>query len=64
MTMVVSQERENMAEASTLTSKMKKMKRSLYILIVSFVLLLTGCKKKLDQQPISELSSELFWKNS
>ncbi len=62
--MVVSQGRENMAEALILTSKMKKMKRSFYIVIVSFVLLLTGCKKKLDQQPISELSSELFWKTA
>jgi hypothetical protein len=62
--MVVSQGRENMAEASILTSKIKKMKRSFYIVIVSFVLLFTGCKKKLDQQPISELSSDLFWKTA
>jgi hypothetical protein len=34
--MVVSQGRENMAEALILTSKMKKMKRSFYIVIVSF----------------------------
>ncbi|TMI74265.1 MAG: RagB/SusD family nutrient uptake outer membrane protein [Bacteroidetes bacterium] len=38
------------------------MKRSAYILIILSVVLATGCKKKLDQQPISELSASLFWK--
>src|SRR5437868_11567620 len=38
------------------------MQRSIYCLIALNVLLGTGCKKKLDQQPISELSAALFWK--
>ncbi|HET6995707.1 MAG TPA: RagB/SusD family nutrient uptake outer membrane protein, partial [Chitinophagaceae bacterium] len=40
------------------------MKRSIYIIIIIALsgLLVTGCKKKLDQQPISDLSSALFWK--
>src|SRR6185503_19798083 len=38
------------------------MKRSAYILIILSLALATGCKKKLDQQPISELSASLFWK--
>jgi len=38
------------------------MKRSIYILIVLTGILITGCKKKLDQQPISDLSASLFWK--
>ena len=38
------------------------MKRSIYILIAFTGILMTGCKKKLDQQPISDLSASLFWK--
>ena len=38
------------------------MKRSIYILIALTGILVTGCKKKLDQQPISDLSASLFWK--
>ena len=40
------------------------MKRFIYILIASLSLLIAGCKKKLDQQPISSLSRELFWKTA
>lgn len=36
----------------------------LYIAIVAFSLFMAGCKKKLDQQPISDLSSALFWKTA
>lgn len=38
------------------------MKQSTYIFIILSGLLIIGCKKKLDQQPISDLSSQLFWK--
>ena len=38
------------------------MKRSIYIIIALTGILVTGCKKKLDQQPISDLSASLFWK--
>ena len=40
------------------------MKKLIYIVIVVFSLLVAGCKKKLDQQPISDLSSSLFWKTA
>jgi len=40
------------------------MKKLIYIVIVVFSLLAAGCKKKLDQQPISDLSSSLFWKTA
>ncbi|HTD92307.1 MAG TPA: RagB/SusD family nutrient uptake outer membrane protein [Chitinophagaceae bacterium] len=40
------------------------MKGSIYIKIALFGLLFAGCKKQLDQQPISDLSSELFWKTA
>jgi len=40
------------------------MKRLFYITITSFVLFTIGCKKQLDQQPISDLSSALFWKTA
>jgi hypothetical protein len=43
---------------------MKKMNRLLFIVVVVFNLLVTGCRKKLDQQPISDLSSALFWKTA
>jgi starch-binding outer membrane protein, SusD/RagB family len=43
---------------------MKKMNRLLFIVIVVFNLFVTGCRKKLDQQPISDLSSALFWKTA
>src|SRR5215216_4913869 len=39
------------------------MTRALYILIVLAGLVVVGCKK-LDQQPISDLSSALFWKTA
>ena len=47
-----------------LTSKRKKMKRIFFIAITSFVIFSMGCKKELDQQPISDLSSSLFWKTA
>ena len=34
------------------------------LIIVIAVLVFTGCKKQLDQQPISDLSNELFWKTA
>jgi hypothetical protein len=40
------------------------MKRLIYIVTGVFSLLTIGCKKELDQQPISDLSSELFWKTA
>ena len=40
------------------------MKRSFYILIALMVLLISACNKELDQQPISDLSSDLFWKTA
>lgn len=39
------------------------MKRLLYTGIISFTFL-TSCNKELDQQPISDLSSALFWKTA
>jgi starch-binding outer membrane protein, SusD/RagB family len=47
-----------------LTFKSTMMRKLLYILFVSFGLLSLGCKKQLDQQPISDLSSDLFWKTA
>src|SRR5258705_5734405 len=38
------------------------MKRSIYLYIAFIALVAASCKKKLDQQPISELSAALFWK--
>lgn len=40
------------------------MKRIFFITITSFVIFNIGCKKQLDQQPISDLSSSLFWKTA
>ena len=41
------------------------MKRlSIYIPVLLLCMLMTQCKKKLDQQPISDLSSSLFWKTA
>lgn len=45
-----------------LTFKLMKMRKGIYISIVLCGLLFIGCKKQLDQQPISDLSSDLFWK--
>ena len=45
-----------------LTFKRTAMKRSIYTTIILLSLASSGCKKQLDQQPISDLSSELFWK--
>ena len=39
------------------------MKRLIYIIVVLSGMFFPGCKK-LDQQPISDLSSELFWKTA
>ncbi|HET8829490.1 MAG TPA: RagB/SusD family nutrient uptake outer membrane protein [Pelobium sp.] len=39
------------------------MKRFKILLLITFVIsLITGCEKFLDQQPISDLSNELFWR--
>jgi starch-binding outer membrane protein, SusD/RagB family len=40
------------------------MKGSIYIKLALLSLLFAGCKKQLDQQPISDLSSDLFWKTA
>jgi len=40
------------------------MKRLLYIFIGALSLPVISCKKQLNQQPISDLSSELFWKTA
>lgn len=40
------------------------MKKLIYIVFPLLVLSILGCKKQLDQQPISDLSSELFWKTT
>src|SRR5690242_1997456 len=40
------------------------MKKSLYYILLLTLLAATGCKKYLDQQPISSLSTESFWKTS
>src|SRR5687768_2137484 len=40
------------------------MKKLIYILFPLLILWISGCKKQLDQQPISDLSSELFWKTT
>ena len=41
-------------------SDMKK----ILLYLMPAMLLLTGCEKFLDQQPISSLSTELFWKTA
>ena len=46
-----------------LTFKVATMKKSISIIIV-FCLFLTACKKQLTQEPISDLSSDLFWKTA
>lgn len=38
------------------------MKKLLYLLLILTVFLTTACKKFLNQQPISDLSADLFWK--
>jgi starch-binding outer membrane protein, SusD/RagB family len=43
---------------------MSTMKRSLIIFTIASGLIITGCSKKLDQQPISDLSSASFWKTA
>src|SRR5215208_4035044 len=43
---------------------MKTMNRLIYIVIVVSGLFMAGCKKQLDQQPISDLSNALFWKTA
>lgn len=40
------------------------MRRSIYIVCILSGLGFLGCKKQLDQQPISDLSSSLFWKTA
>ncbi len=40
------------------------MRSLLYTVIAFSCLLIVGCKKKLDQQPISDLSAALFWKTA
>ncbi|MBV9988593.1 MAG: RagB/SusD family nutrient uptake outer membrane protein [Chitinophagaceae bacterium] len=40
------------------------MKRSIYLSIVLLGIGFAGCKKQLDQQPISDLSSSSFWKTA
>lgn len=47
-----------------LTFKFKTMTRLKYIIVALFVFSFLGCNKKLDQQPISDLSSALFWKTA
>ncbi|WP_207512436.1 RagB/SusD family nutrient uptake outer membrane protein [Longitalea luteola] len=39
------------------------MKKILYYILIPGVLASTGCKKFLDQEPISDLSPESFWKS-
>lgn len=38
--------------------------KKLIICILPLVIALTSCEKFLDQQPISSLSNDLFWKTS
>ena len=40
------------------------MTKRIYILVIACALLFAACKKQLDQQPISDLSSALFWKTA
>lgn len=40
------------------------MKKSLYYILSLSLFVSTGCKKYLDQQPISSLSAESFWKTA
>ena len=40
------------------------MTKRIYILVIACALLFSACKKQLDQQPISDLSSTLFWKTA
>jgi len=40
------------------------MKRLIYITIGVLTIFVVSCKKQLNQQPISDLSSELFWKTA
>jgi hypothetical protein len=40
------------------------MKKSLYYILLLSLFTATGCKKYLDQQPISSLSTESFWKTN
>ena len=40
------------------------MRKLIYIVVVLVSLYIIGCKKQLSQQPISDLSSELFWKTA
>src|SRR5687768_3042019 len=56
--------RENLAEASMLTFKSMTMTKRSYIFIVLCCAIFAGCKKQLDQQLISDLSSDLFWKTA
>lgn len=46
-----------------LTFKSETMRKQNLIIVIA-VLVFTGCKKQLDQQPISDLSNELFWKTA
>src|SRR6476619_1902918 len=40
------------------------MSRFLIIITIFSAMLMSGCKKQLDQQPISDLSDALFWKTA
>ncbi|OQP64420.1 hypothetical protein A3860_20850 [Niastella vici] len=40
------------------------MKKSIYYISILCLFAVTGCKKFLDQQPISQLSQEKFWKTA
>ena len=40
------------------------MKKLIYIVVVLFILSIISCRKQLNQQPVSDLSSELFWKTA
>lgn len=40
------------------------MRTLIYIVVILFSFSVIGCKKQLSQQPISDLSSELFWKTA
>src|SRR3954468_22674008 len=42
---------------------MKAMRRSIFIISL-FGFIISGCKKELNQQPISDLSSASFWKTA
>src|SRR5690242_19983812 len=43
---------------------MPTMKKSIYYISLLCLFAATGCKKFLDQQPISQLSQENFWKTA